>query len=349
MCASGRRVRGKQPAFVLFRSASNHYDSAGVSVCRGHEPGHGFDIWSRPLSRFLEATIIANPSSGRAKRHGLLATLRNRLMEAGMSVRTELTRHAGHARQLARAASERRQGLVVVVGGDGTIREAANGVIGTSTPLLIVPSGTENILAKYLGIRANPDQIIDIVEGGVLFEMDAIQRGDEHFLLVAGIGFDAEVVRLLSSGRNGHITHSCYFWPIWRTFWSYRHPQVHVEADGATVFEGEGMVFVGNVPRYAIGLRLLDSANSADGLLDLCVFPCSARFTLVRHALAALRRSHVTGGRAIYRQARRVSVRSETEVSVEMDGDLSSPLPASFSISPRSVRLLVAADWHQPR
>lgn len=312
-------------------------------------PDRGIGIWSRPLSRFAEATIIANPSSGRARRRGLVGTLRSRLSELGILVRTEPTRHAGHARQLAKAASEREGGLVVVVGGDGTIREAANGVIGTSTPLLIVPSGTENILAKYLGIRANPDQLIGIVESGVQFEMDAIQRGDEHFLLVSGIGFDAEVVRLLSSGRNGHITHSSYFWPIWRTFWSYRHPQVHVEADGVTVFEGDGMVFVGNVPRYAIGLRLLDSANPADGLLDLCVFPCAGRIALIRHALAALCRRHVTGSRAIYRQARQVSVRSQVDVSVEMDGDLSSPLPASFSISPRSVRLLVAADWHQPR
>lgn len=258
-----------------------------------------------------------------------------------------MTRGVGDATNFAREAAQRGSVLVVVFGGDGTIREAANGTLGGNTPILVVPSGTENILAKYLGIRADPDLLVGVIRDGVAYEMDTIRRNDAHFLLVAGIGFDAEVVRRVSEGRSGHISYASYFWPIWRTFWSYRHPQVHVAADGATIFRGPGMVFVGNVPRYAIGLRLLQHAHPADSLMDVCVFPCAGRVSLIRHAVNALLRRHLSRGRAIYRQARRVEVSALGPVELEIDGDLGAPLPAEFEVVPRLVRFLVAPDWHR--
>ena len=258
-----------------------------------------------------------------------------------------MTAKAGDATRFAQEADRRGTALVVVFGGDGTIREAANGVLGRNTPLLVVPSGTENILAKYLDIRANPDQLVRVIRDGAPYEVDAIRRGVAHFLLVAGIGFDAEVVRRLAEARTGHISYASYFWPIWRTFWSYRHPQVYVRADGATIFRGRGMVFIGNVPRYAIGLRLLQLAHPADGMMDICVFPCISHLSLIRHSVNALLRRHLRRGRVIYRQARRVEVSADGPVNLEIDGDLGSPLPAVFEVAPRAVRFLVAADWHR--
>lgn len=276
-----------------------------------------------------------------------MAVLRQKLVDSGWKVEVSYTAGPGHATQLARMVADRVGRLVIVFGGDGTIREAANGVVGSETPVLVVPSGTENILAKYLGIRANPDQLLDLIAGGGVIEFDSIRCGQSHLLLVAGVGFDAEVVRRLASTRNGHISYASYVWPIWRTFWSYKHPQLLVSADGVTVFQGRGMVFVGNVPRYAIGLRLLDKASPVDGLIDVCVFPCSNHLSLISHSLNALLHRHINSGNVIYSQARRIDVSSESHVEMEVDGDLSTPLPATFEIVPRSVRFLVAADWHR--
>lgn len=229
--------------------------------------------------------------------------------------------------------------------------EAAGGVHSARTrkpsgsPILVVPSGTENILAKYLDVRGNAERLRQILHDGKAVSLDLALRDRRPFLLVAGIGFDAEVVRRLAEDRDGHISYLSYSAPLWRTFWSYRHPQVSVEADGAVVFEGRGMVFIGNVPRYALGLQLLQKASPFDGLLDLCVFECTSQAGLLRHSLNVLLRRHVGTEGVVYRQARNIRVWSKEAIDVELDGDFAGSLPATFEILPAAVQFQVAANW----
>ena len=76
---------------------------------------------------------------------------------------------------------------------------------------------------------------------------------------------------------HGHIDHFDYFWPIWRTFWEYKFRPMCVEVDGEEIFDGPGLVFVGNISRYAIGLQILHYADFGDGLLDVCVYKCASQ------------------------------------------------------------------------
>jgi diacylglycerol kinase (ATP) len=159
------------------------------------------------------------------------------------------------------------------------------------------------------------------------------------------VGFDAEVVRLVHGARRGHITHSSYIWPILRTLWTYRHPRVRVETAEGVLFEGHGMVFVGNIPRYAIGLRLVPQADPCDGLLDVCVFECDSRLGLLRHAFNTLLRRHIGSRGVRYARTVRVSVSADRGVDVEVDGDLADPLPAEFTMTDQKATFLVSPEW----
>jgi diacylglycerol kinase (ATP) len=289
--------------------------------------------------------IVVNPVSGRSGNRAIVEALRLQAEADGMPVTVCPTQGPGHAETLANGACEDGISALVVVGGDGTIREVVNGMTEKGPPILIVPSGTENILAKYLGLRAELPSIRQVLLQRRVVELDVVLSGGRRFLLIAGVGFDAEVVRRLTLERSGHITYLSYFWPIWRSFWSYRQPQLFVEADGKQVFAGQGLVFVGSIPRYAVGLRLLLRAAPSDGLLDVCVFQCCQPFTLLRHATNVMLRRHVGSRGVLYLQARRVRVWSNESVPVEIDGDLAGALPQEFEVADTKARFLVARDW----
>lgn len=322
------------------------------------------------MARQGEIQVIVNPVSGRFGNRALVEAVRRRAEGAGRVVMVKRTEGAGDAEAMAREACGSGAGALVVVGGDGTVREVVNGMTDGGPPILIVPGGTENILAKYLGLRRDAAWLWEVLCERREIELDVgIHRrgggtpprpspsqwegeGGRRFLLMAGAGFDAEVVRRLTIERRGHITYSSYFWPVWRSFWSYRQPQVFVEADGRLIFEGRGLVFVGSIPRYAIGMRLLARAVAADGLLDVCVFQCcksnavlGGRVTLLRHALNALLRRHVGTRGVVYEQARRVRVWSDEAVPVQIDGDLAGELPQEYEVAEFRARFLVGRDW----
>jgi diacylglycerol kinase family enzyme len=211
--------------------------------------------------------------------------------------------------------------------------------------MLVVPLGTENILARYLGARLDAAWLWQVIYKGAQIALDVPSMNGRPFLLIAGMGFDAEVVRRLDEVRRGHISYWSYVRPIWRTFWGHPFSSVSVEADGSPLYEGPGMVFVGNVPRYAIGLRILDRAVPDDGLLDVCVMRCSWQGPLLWHTLNVLLRRHARSRAVVYRQARQVRVWSEKPVPVQVDGDVGGWLPAEFEMTGKQVRFLVAPGW----
>ena len=111
--------------------------------------------------------------------------------------------------------------------------------------------------------------------------------------------------------RTGHISHLSYFWPLWRTFWEHDFPRMRITVEQEAVFDDFGLAFVGNISRYAVGLRICRDARYDDGLLDLVVFSCREQTALMLHAAWTLLRLHPLRGDVIYRRVR--SARIETD------------------------------------
>ncbi|MFQ5430228.1 MAG: diacylglycerol/lipid kinase family protein [Phycisphaerae bacterium] len=297
------------------------------------------------MARSSLVQVIVNPVSGRSADRGVLATLCRRIHSAGHRVRVEETRGPGDARRLAAAACHAGAMLLIVSGGDGTISQAVDGLAEGGPPLLIVPTGTANILARYLGIRCDPEFLLRTWRTGREVWLDVPTCNESRFVMVAGAGFDAEAVRVLSARRRGHISYLSYVRPLWETLWNYRHPFLRVETDRQVVFEGPGLALVGNVPRYATGLSVFTRAVPNDGLLDVCVFPCADRAALLSHALDVLFRQHTDRSDVVYRQAREIRISSPQCVPLQLDGDYAGQLPATFSITGRTAGFLVSEGW----
>ncbi len=258
-------------------------------------------------------------------------------------MRVSLTTSLENACELATdAAVEYDCAMVVVVGGDGTVREVAHGLEGSDKPLLIVPHGTENLLANELGFDEKLKTIIRTFEAEYIRPLDLGSANGRCFTSIAGFGFDGQIVKRVSEQREGHIDHFDYFWPIWRTFWNYKFDPMKVEVDGEEIFDGPGLVFVGNISRYALGLQILHYADFGDGLLDVCVYKCASQLHLVKHSVMTVLKQHADTSDVIYRQGKNIRVSSKTDsVMTEIDGDPGPALPVQIKVIPQAVNCIV--------
>jgi diacylglycerol kinase (ATP) len=288
----------------------------------------------------LEVHAVINPVAGRRNLAPAVRRIREGLRAAGVHLVCRITRDPGDATRFAAEVPDHARALLIA-GGDGTVREVIDGVVGRVVPLLILPNGTENIVAKYFGMSGDPAAVVDRILSGVSRAVDIGVINGCRFLTCCGIGFDAEAVSRLHATRQGHITHFDYFWPLWRTFWAHPFPVFRVEVDGRLLFEGSGLAIAGVLPRYALGLRVLARARRDDGLLDVCVYPCASRAGLIRHSLRTLMQRHIRVGGALYAQCRTLRVSADAPVPVQMDGDIAGSLPARCSVIPAGCRFLL--------
>ena len=286
---------------------------------------------------------IVNPKSGPTGSKLTGRRFEQYLIKRGFEVRVSLTTSLENACELATdAAIDYDCAMVVVVGGDGTVREVAHGLEGSDKPLLIVPHGTENLLANELGFDEKLKTIIRTFEAEYIRPLDLGSANGRCFTSIAGFGFDGQIVKRVSEQREGHIDHFDYFWPIWRTFWNYKFDPMKVEVDGEEIFDGPGLVFVGNISRYALGLQILHYADFGDGLLDVCVYKCASQLHLVKHSVMTILKQHADTSDVIYRQGKNISISSKTDsVMTEIDGDPGPALPVQIKVIPQAVNCIV--------
>lgn len=286
---------------------------------------------------------ILNPKAGASSSKLLERQFGQYLIKKGYEVRVSRTTSLENACELATdAAVDYNCAMVVALGGDGTVREVAHGLEGSDKPLLIVPCGTENLLANELGFDEKLKTIIKTFEAGYIRPLDLGSANGKCFTSIAGFGFDGSVVERVSRQREGHIDYSDYIWPIWRTFWNYKFDAMKVEVDGEELFDGRGLVFVGNISRYAIGLQILHHADFGDGLLDVCIYKCASRLRLVKHSAMTALKQHVFSSDVIYHQGKNITVSSNSSrIKTEIDGDPGPDLPVQIKVIPQAVSCVV--------
>jgi diacylglycerol kinase (ATP) len=295
--------------------------------------------------------ISVNPHAGAQNRQGVVAELAKQLIASGLEP-TMLHEIDAVAEEAGRLQSAGQLRAIVAAGGDGTIRLVAERT-PPGTPLLVLPLGTENLLARYLELNADPAQLTRIVAEGLTVPFDAGSANGRLFSLMAGCGFDAEVVRRLHRSRRGHIHHLSYAKPILDAIRKYDYPELRVYYAPANAPDGAELtselaarwVFVVNLPRYAGGLSFAPQASGTDGLLDLCTFKEGSLFYGLVYLGGVMLGQHEGMQDFTRMQTRRLRVEAADHVPYQLDGDPGGELPVEISIEPRRLTLLVSRNW----
>jgi diacylglycerol kinase family enzyme len=290
--------------------------------------------------------ISANPRAGAQNRQAVVEATCQELLKYGFepTIHTQIDELVAEAEKLL-ASGELR--AVVAAGGDGTFRLVAERT-PLGTPLVVLPLGTENLLARYMGFTADAAALTKIIADGCTMPLDAGLAGTRLFTMMAGCGFDAEVVRRLHSERKGNIHHLSYAKPILEAISQYEYPELRVyyapaDSDGTelTAEITARWVFVVNLPRYAGGLSFAPQASGTDGLLDVCTFKAGSLLNGLMYLGGVILGQHEGMQDFTHAQTRRLRVEAAGTVPFQLDGDPGGELPADFSVAPGRIRLLV--------
>ena len=223
----------------------------------------------------MKIVIVANPVSGRgqARRHG--EALGALLADHGHEVVTVASEQGASSGWLSSHLSG--ADAVAVVGGDGTVRSVASTVAEASVPLVHVPRGNENLFARELGMGPRLEDTLALIEGGTRRPVDMAAAGGHVMLLMASIGFDAEIVSDVASRRRDRVSNWHYIRGGLRVLGRWRPPRLTVRVDGEQVVsEQPGWVVISNASRYGGRINPAPMARMDDRHLDLTFFRASS-------------------------------------------------------------------------
>jgi YegS/Rv2252/BmrU family lipid kinase len=266
--------------------------------------------------------IIINPISGGARRETARARAELAsavLASAGEPVEVLVTERRGHARTLAAGAMARGARLVLAWGGDGTMNEVGSALLGSATPLAIVPSGSGNGLARELAVSFRPELAMREAIHGRPRSIDAGELGGRPFFSVAGVGFDAHVAACLDAEAGGRRGFSAYARITARELWAYRSGSYRIDD---RIASGHALIVtLANSAQFGNGARIAPAARVDDGRLDLVVFEESSRFA----TLFAVPRLFVGGIDRVRgvtsQQVERVAIESDRPMAFHVDGE----------------------------
>jgi YegS/Rv2252/BmrU family lipid kinase len=270
----------------------------------------------------MKTLLIINPAAGR-RRGSPLEEIERGLDQPFIELAVHLTSGPGDATVAARQAAHDGFDLVVAAGGDGSLNEVANGLVGSDVELGLIPVGTENVLARELGIPLNAGQACRHLLDKVPRRIDAGRIGDRCFVCFAGIGFDAHVAHNLSPQRKASLGAMAYFVTSFERIASYRRsPRIaSLKIDGKELKSSFWMMLVGNIQNYGGGLKPAPRALMDDGLLDLCVYPMVSYPGTVRQMVSTSRGRHLGLPGMLYYQAKRIEIVTDPVEQVQLDGD----------------------------
>lgn len=273
----------------------------------------------------MRVGILGNPRAGRGRGERVAHAIADRLSHEGHRVELALTTDGpDRARRLAQGSE-----ALVIAGGDGTLHHALPILIESRVPVYHAGLGTENLFARHVGHRPDPDAIAEALRRFNTRDLDVghIPGSDgspgTYFVLMASIGPDAAVVHRLARERAGPIRHHSYLRPVLAEMIDPTLPRLTIRADGKILAERErGWLVVANAPPYALKIDPLPQADPADGLLDVLFLPADDAPTLLA-ALVALRfRANPAslGGRIA--RTSRLQVRVDPATApVQLDGE----------------------------
>ncbi|MBC8201784.1 MAG: NAD(+)/NADH kinase [Planctomycetes bacterium] len=270
----------------------------------------------------MRVLVLYNPVSGRGKACHLAVAIAQQFLQSPCDVELIQTQ-AGDPQKWLTPKLAFKPDAVIAVGGDGTLRQVASVLAGSTVPVYHAGSGTENLFAKSMNTnRATPESVANAVFGGERIEIDTATANGKFMLLMASVGFDAEVVTDLAETRGNSITHFSYIMPFVRQLLKWKTPEITIAVDGKVILQNKkGWAVVANSKQYARGLNPARNANITDGKLDVVFLPLAGRLSLLKWIRLMHRGTHLHHQDVIYASGCEIEVSTTSPAPWQLDGD----------------------------
>jgi YegS/Rv2252/BmrU family lipid kinase len=294
----------------------------------------------------VSTVLIANPLSGRggSKRVDEVARFCDAMLKRGIEVEVLPTNAPGEATTLAASAVKSGASTVIVSGGDGTINEALQGIIGTKTRLAIWPRGTANVLALELGIPSKLSKVVEIISGAKtkrLYPGCAVQEATgerRYFFLMAGIGLDASVVKGVSPRLKQRIGQAAFWYSGLEHLAGWTPVPFEIEVKGESITATFAAIGKGSL--YGGGLSVTPRARIDRPEFEICIMTAVSRLRYLR-LLPSIMRGGLLKDVHDVRFIRATQARVTGDIAVQVDGELIGGPPMSFEVVTEPLDVIV--------
>lgn len=287
-----------------------------------------------------DLALIYNPASGRGRGARFADELVQQLAGRGLQVRRLPTRAPGQAVELARQVAREGADLLLALGGDGTLRDVAEGLAGASLPVGLLPSGTGNDLARALGIPLELPAALEVALGGTPRALDVWRWNETPFVNIAGVGVDAAVGAAVNR-RFRHLGGTlAYVAAFLTTFPTYQPFEVRLRSPQE---EWSGKVWLAafaNGLCYGGGMKIAPTAVPDDGLLEVVVIEAIPRLELLTQFPRIFSGTHLRNPRVRLLRVTEIEVEAAPQQAT-IDGEIIGTTPARITRAEGCLTILV--------
>jgi diacylglycerol kinase (ATP) len=295
------------------------------------------------MATYTRALVVINPASGRHDPSETRRTIEDRLQQHGIPFDVRETQQEGDALMWAQQAASNGFDLVVVSGGDGTIMEAMSGLIkdGSRVPLLQIPVGTANLLARALSIPIDQAQALDLAVDGKAVRLDVgyLPDKDRYFALIAGAGYDAQLIADASRELKNVLGFAAYVYTGLKNLFALRRSRITIEIDGRRRRVRAHTVMIVNVGS-------IDHMGISIGpKLDLMIISSASIPGALRILFQIVTRQFSGNADLQYLSASRVRVDATPPLPTQIDGEELGTTPLIAEAIPRGALLIVPTSY----
>lgn len=262
--------------------------------------------------------FIINPISGVGRQKTVEKLIDELLDKTRFQYSLAYTKAAKHATELARQAASEGADIVVAVGGDGSVNEVAKGLIGSSAALAILPAGSGNGLARHLGVPMDLTKAITMLQNGQRKKMDSIQFNEEHFVNVAGVGFDAHIGwEFAKFGKRGL---SSYVKVTLRELANLQTQPFELQLDGKTIYTDAYLIGFANGSQWGNNASIAPMADVTDGLMDVVIVKKFPLINSISIGYKLFRKKLHTSNAVEFFKAKEVTLKQTSDIA-HIDGE----------------------------
>jgi diacylglycerol kinase (ATP) len=295
------------------------------------------------------ALVILNPASGQHEAEDSRCAIEDVLQQHGITHNVCQTRAAKDAFRWARDASPDEYDVVIAAGGDGTIVEAMNGLLTakSSLPLLPVPLGTANGLARALSLPLSMREALEAALAGEVAHLDVghVVNHDHYFLLFAGAGYDAKVIRVADREQKNKYGFMAYIYAALKLLKRQRNQFITLELDGKklTVFAHSVLLF--NASAFEIaGVPVGPKANPKDGKLELVILRDPSVWGTLRELWNVLTH-RLSNKPPQFLEASRLRLETQRPLPFQSDGDVLGETPLEIEVKAAAAKFVVPRTY----
>ncbi len=285
--------------------------------------------------------LVANPKAGNNRGTAIAKKSLQYFQQHGLSCELLETTRDQNAQKVVEKNLTGEHTDLVVIGGDGTVNEAVNGMGTNQAILSVLSSGTGNDFIKNIDIGRNLTEQLDTVLNGRNIEIDLGLCNDRKFLNGVGVGFDGQIVRDMLHKKTWLTGHAAYYYHVLRILASYQERTFDFTLDGTRTKKDMILMTIGNGTTFGGGFKLTPDAVLDDGFLDVCLIgPLSAarRFLNVPSLSNG---THVKLKEIDVVQMKSLEIEENPLLEAHIDGEYLGKPPFSIRILPKAIKVRV--------